>query len=72
MFIIDFILHIDEHIYNIANAVGGWTYLILFLVIFIETAAVVFSLGLLWAIPVIFLLVELWDIVLYIISFLVS
>ena len=34
MFIIDFILHIDEHIYNIANAVGGWTYLILFLVIF--------------------------------------
>lgn len=42
MFIIDFILHIDEHIYNIANAVGGWTYLILFLVIFIETAAVVF------------------------------
>ena len=42
MFIIDFILHIDAHIYNIAHAVGGWTYLILFLVIFIETAAVVF------------------------------
>ena len=42
MFIIDFILHIDAHIYKIAHAVGGWTYLILFLVIVIETAAVVF------------------------------
>ena len=39
MFIIDFILHIDAHIYNIAHAVGGWTYLILFLVIFIESGA---------------------------------
>ncbi|KXT76456.1 VTT domain-containing protein [Streptococcus sp. DD12] len=41
MFIVDFILHIDDHIYNIANSVGGWTYLVLFLVIFIETAAVI-------------------------------
>ncbi len=41
MFIVDFILHIDDHIYNIANAVGGWTYLVLFMVIFIETAAVI-------------------------------
>ena len=101
MFIIDFILHIDEHIYNIANAVGGWTYLILFLVIFIETAAVVFPflpgdsllfaagalsanpemhfnvllfmllffVGALLVIPVIFLLAEPWAIVLYIINF---
>ena len=43
MFIIDFILHIDEHIYNIANAVGGLDLSdFIFLRFFIETAAVVF------------------------------
>ena len=42
MFLIDFILHIDSHIYTMANTVGNWTYLLLFLVIFIETAAVIF------------------------------
>lgn len=41
MFFIDFILHIDNYIYSIANAVGPWTYLILFLVIFVETGAVI-------------------------------
>ncbi|MCP1640160.1 VTT domain-containing protein [Streptococcus gallinaceus] len=41
MFIIDFILHIDQHIYAMANAVGPWTYLLLFLVIFVETGAVI-------------------------------
>lgn len=39
---INFILHIDDYIYTIAQAVGPWTYVILFLVIFIETGAVVF------------------------------
>ena len=41
MFIIDFILHIDNYIYSIANTVGLWTYLILFLVIFVETGVVI-------------------------------
>ncbi|HGC8598291.1 TPA: VTT domain-containing protein [Streptococcus agalactiae] len=42
MFLIDFILHIDTHIYAMANTVGNWTYLLLFLVIFVETGAVIF------------------------------
>ncbi|MDN6106666.1 MAG: cytochrome O ubiquinol oxidase, partial [Lactococcus sp.] len=37
---INFILHIDDYIYSMAQSVGGWTYLILFLVIFVETAAI--------------------------------
>lgn len=41
MFFIDFILNIDSHIYSMANSVGNWTYLLLFLVIFIETAAII-------------------------------
>lgn len=41
MFFIDFILHIDNYIYSIANTVGLWTYLILFLVIFVETGVVI-------------------------------
>ena len=38
---INFILHIDDYIYSMVQSVGGWTYLILFLVIFVETAAIV-------------------------------
>ncbi|EMB72348.1 VTT domain-containing protein [Streptococcus mutans] len=41
MFFIDFILHIDNYIYSITNTVGLWTYLILFLVIFVETGVVI-------------------------------
>ena len=41
MFFIDVILHIDNYIYSIANTVGLWTYLILFLVIFVETGVVI-------------------------------
>lgn len=41
MFFIDFILHIDNYIYSIANTVGLWTYLILFLVIFVETGVII-------------------------------
>lgn len=39
---IDFILHIDHYIYSLATSVGGWTYVILFFIIFIETAAIIF------------------------------
>lgn len=40
--LIDFILHIDDHLINIVNTFGNSTYLILFAVIFIETGAVIF------------------------------
>ncbi|WP_114936329.1 DedA family protein [Mucilaginibacter endophyticus] len=39
--IIDFILHIDKHLVQITSAYQGWTYLILFLIIFAETGFVV-------------------------------
>lgn len=40
-FLIDFVLHIDKHLISIVHTFGDWTYLILFLIIFIETAAVI-------------------------------
>jgi len=39
--IIDFILHIDQHLVDIVNDYQTWTYLILFLIIFAETGLVV-------------------------------
>lgn len=39
--IIDFILHIDQHLVEIVNSYQTWTYLILFLIIFAETGLVV-------------------------------
>ena len=42
MALIDFILHIDDHLVTIVNQFGGWSYLILFAIIFIETGLVVF------------------------------
>ena len=39
--LIDFILHIDQHLVEIVNEYQTWTYLILFLIIFIETGVVV-------------------------------
>lgn len=39
--LIDFVLHIDAHLVNIVNTFGGWTYLILFTIIFVETGAVI-------------------------------
>ncbi len=39
--LIDFILHIDSHLVNIVNNFGLWTYLILFVIIFIETGVVI-------------------------------
>ncbi|SQC68720.1 SNARE associated Golgi protein [Listeria fleischmannii subsp. fleischmannii] len=38
----DFILHIDQHLVEIINTFGIWTYIILFLIVFIETGLVVF------------------------------
>lgn len=39
--LIDFIIHIDEHLINIVADYGTWTYAILFLIIFAETGLVV-------------------------------
>ncbi len=39
--IIDFILHIDKHLSEITSQYQGWTYLILFAIIFAETGFVV-------------------------------
>jgi len=40
-FLIDFVLHIDEHLIDIVGEYRNWTYLILFLIIFVETGVVV-------------------------------
>lgn len=40
--IIDFILHIDEHLVEIIKTFGGWSYGILFLIVFVETGIVIF------------------------------
>lgn len=37
----DFVLHIDNHMVNIVTTFGGWSYAILFLIIFVETGAVI-------------------------------
>ena len=39
--LIDFILHIDQHLVDIVSNYQTWTYLILFLIIFAETGLVV-------------------------------
>lgn len=39
--LVDFIIHIDKHLDAIITQYGGWTYLILFLIIFAETGLVV-------------------------------
>jgi membrane-associated protein len=40
-FLIDFVLHLDVHLQEIISNYGGWTYGILFFVIFMETGFVV-------------------------------
>lgn len=40
-FLINFILHIDDHIASLVQHFGAWTYLILFAIILVETGAVV-------------------------------
>jgi membrane-associated protein len=39
--LIDLVLHLDRHLVALAQDYGGWTYLILFLIIFCETGLVV-------------------------------
>ena len=43
-FLIDFILHIDEHLHEIITNYGLWTYAILFAIIFVETGLVIMPL----------------------------
>jgi membrane-associated protein len=40
-FVIDFVLHMDEHLAAIISQYGTWTYALLFLIIFMETGFVV-------------------------------
>ncbi|VEF47417.1 alkaline phosphatase [Bacillus freudenreichii] len=40
--LINFILHIDEHLVEIIDIFGGWSYAILFLIVFVETGVVIF------------------------------
>lgn len=40
--LIDFILHIDQHLVTLVNTFGNWAYVIMFLMIFIETGIVIF------------------------------
>jgi membrane-associated protein len=39
---VDFILHMDTHLDLIVRSMGGWSYALLFIVIFVETGIVIF------------------------------
>ena len=41
---INFILHLNIHLNNVIDHMGGWSYVILFIVIFVETGVVIFPL----------------------------
>ncbi|GAA5012321.1 DedA family protein [Acinetobacter puyangensis] len=41
MYLIDFILHVDQHLVEFVTNYGTWIYVILFLIIFVETGLVV-------------------------------
>lgn len=38
---IDFVFHIDQHLVNLVHTFGGWSYLIMFGIIFLETGVVI-------------------------------
>jgi len=40
-FLLDFILHVDQHLADFVQAYGTWVYALLFLIIFVETGVVV-------------------------------
>ncbi|MFG6457014.1 DedA family protein [Roseateles sp. BYS96W] len=40
-FLLDFILHVDQHLAAFVQAYGAWVYALLFLIIFVETGVVV-------------------------------
>jgi membrane-associated protein len=42
MGVISFILHIDQNLVLMVNQFGSWTYVLLFLIVFIETGVVIF------------------------------
>src|SRR3954451_19768479 len=42
--LLDFILHVDVHLANFMQAYGGWGYVLLFAIIFVETGVVVMPL----------------------------
>lgn len=44
LFLIDFILHIDQHLASFAASHGAWVYGLLFLIVFVETGLVVMPL----------------------------
>ncbi len=60
-YLLDFVLHIDQHLVTLVSTYEGWIYLILFLIIFCETGLIVmpflpgdsllFALGALAALP---------------------
>ncbi|MBA1435019.1 VTT domain-containing protein [Bombilactobacillus bombi] len=41
MQLIDFIMNVDRHLAQLVNQFGNWSYVILFLIIFVETGAVI-------------------------------
>jgi membrane-associated protein len=41
-YLVDFFLHLDRHLSELVNAMGGWTYVVLFMVIFAETGLIIF------------------------------
>jgi membrane-associated protein len=40
-FLVDFVLHVDKHLFSFVQTYGTWVYALLFLVIFVETGVVV-------------------------------
>ena len=40
-FLLDFVLHVDVHLKEFVEAYGGWVYVLLFAIIFVETGVVV-------------------------------
>ncbi len=41
LYLIDFILHVDKHLFTFVQTYGTWVYALLFLIIFVETGLVV-------------------------------
>lgn len=41
MQLIDFVMNVDKHLASMVNEFGSWSYIILFIIIFIETGAVI-------------------------------